>query len=194
MTDYYTTFSTPDVARLMSTHIESFGSSGFGEGDAMLDTFGRNTIQSFLQNDTRSPLQPFARDPAVLEHLRDRFGGQDGFVVPLMWYRAYTEQHHYEAERTSPESAERVEVPMLVVTGQQDPVAPLVLWEQDTVRGIFADLETRALGVGHFLPQEVPGEFAGVIVEWLRRKGLVWRDSVRICGWMHRMVRVHRLL
>ncbi|KAH7002310.1 Alpha/Beta hydrolase protein [Ilyonectria destructans] len=170
---YYPFLASSEAAPLISGHIESFLSAGYGDAGAMKETFGyKDSLRNWLLGDKRRPLLEFTtRDPNMLKTVEEAFGG-DGLVSPLMWYRAYVNGTQYKAEKKLPAAADKVEVPLLHISGKNDPLGPAALFETQEAKTAVPDLTNVELDSTHFMPVEKPMEMAETIIKWLESKNL----------------------
>lgn len=170
---YYAFFSSPDAASIISGHVESFLSAGYGEDGAMKETFGyKDSLRNWLLGDKRRTLQEFARDPARVQQAQQAFGN-GGFVSPLLWYTAFVNGTQYAAEKDLPDAADSVDVPLLHIAGEHDPLGPPALFDTQEAKSSISDLTNVAMNAGHFLPEENPSEMADIIIKWLASKDLI---------------------
>ncbi|KAM5343918.1 hypothetical protein ACJ41O_012455 [Fusarium nematophilum] len=174
---YYAFFASPEAAPLLSGHVESFLAAGYGEDGAQKETFGyRDSLRNWLLADKRRQLLEWARDLDMLKAAEEEFGG-DGLVSPLLWYQAYVNGTHYEAEKQLPESADKIEVPTLILAGGDDPLGPVALYETEEAKAAVPDLTTVELDASHFIPVEKPFEMAESILKWLKSRNITSSQS-----------------
>ncbi|EKG22120.1 Alpha/beta hydrolase fold-1 [Macrophomina phaseolina MS6] len=170
---YYTWFASPEAAQLFNGHPESFFSAAYGKDNAMNETFGQPLgMRDWLLSDKRREPQSWVSDPAILESATARFSQSGVFNSPMMWYRAYVENVHLEAEKDLPAELDRVAVPLLHIAASEDPTCPPEYYDDPEVRALFADLTAETLEATHFLPHQKPQEFADIVVRWLEAKNL----------------------
>ncbi|KAK2761413.1 putative epoxide hydrolase [Colletotrichum kahawae] len=169
---YYKFLASPDAPRLLSGHPESFYSAGHGENNAMNETFGRrHGLDNWISADKRRKLQSYADDPAAMRTARDNFQG-DGFVSPLMWYRALVENVHMGVEKSLPSESDDIRVPLLYMGGVRDPACPPAIFDNPELLSHFSDFTGKTFDCGHFLPSEKPAEMAQTMMEWFKSKGI----------------------
>lgn len=115
----------------------------------MKEIFGyKDSLRNWLLGDKRRPLLEFTtRDPNMLKSVEEAFGG-DRLVSPLMWYQAYVNGTQYEAEKKLPAAAD-VEVPLLHISGENDPLAPAALYETQEAKTAVPDLTNVELDSTH---------------------------------------------
>ncbi|RSL86403.1 hypothetical protein CEP52_015820 [Fusarium oligoseptatum] len=176
---YYAFFSSPEAASLLSGNLQSFFAAGGTENDTMKKTFGyKDGLRNWLMGDKRIPLEGFAAEPGFLEDAKAQFGGT-GFISPLMWYQAFVNGTHYQVEKDLPERADRVDKPLLHISGSKDALGPGILYETQEARTAIKDLTTAEVESGHFIPLEKPREMTKIITDWLESKKLLRSSSGR---------------
>ena len=103
---------------------------------------------------------------AHLDRLADLYGAPGAFTASLNWYRAGSGTVATSLAEVAPAPEDRIAVPLRVLWPEHDPLFPPA-WG-DRLEEFFADVSVRALaGVGHFVPLEAPGAFAGAIADAL---------------------------
>ena len=87
-------------------------------------------------------------------------------TASLNWYRAGSGTVATSLAEVAPAPEDRTAVPLRVLWPEHDPLFPPA-WG-DRLEEFFADVSVRPLaGVGHFVPLEAPGAFAGAIADAL---------------------------
>ena len=97
-----------------------------------------------------------------LDHLVAVYSPPGAFVTSIGWYRAGAGAVARALAERVPDPADRLATPTMVLWPEHDPLFPRA-WS-DRLDTFFADVRLRAVdGVGHFLPEEAPADFAAAI-------------------------------
>jgi pimeloyl-ACP methyl ester carboxylesterase len=97
-----------------------------------------------------------------LDRLAGLYGGPGAFTASIAWYRAGSGTVVRSLAEIAPAREQRIAVPTTVLWPEFDPLFPSD-WG-DRLAEFFADATLTPLpGVGHFVPLEASGEFAGAI-------------------------------
>lgn len=101
-------------------------------------------MREWLVGDKRRTLKPWARDSAMLETVYAHSQGTF-FESPIMWYRAFVENYHYEVEKDLPLEVDQVGVPLIHIAGAEDSIGPPQLYDDPEMQALVPDLTTMSL-------------------------------------------------
>jgi soluble epoxide hydrolase/lipid-phosphate phosphatase len=87
---------------------------------------------------------------------------------PQYWYRATTENHHYEAEKGLPSGRSRVDMPILFIGYTKDPVYLVEMTRIPESQGLLPCLTVKELDCGCWCMREKPTEVEGMFRGWLK--------------------------
>ncbi|GAY07214.1 alpha/beta fold hydrolase [Pseudonocardia sp. N23] len=108
----------------------------------------------------------FTPDDARLDHLAASYGAPGAFSASVGWYRAGAATVVRSLAETAP--ATRTDTPITVLWPEFDPLFPRA-WS-DRIGEWFSSVTLQHVdGVGHFVPVEAPGVFAGAVMRAVRR-------------------------
>jgi soluble epoxide hydrolase/lipid-phosphate phosphatase len=91
----------------------------------------------------------------------------DGFNGKLGWYRAMTENTHWEHEQRLPAEAFRLSIPVLFIGGARDAPAPAVLGNLAT-KPLCENYTGTIVDSGHWMLREKPTEWMEAVQPWLQ--------------------------
>ncbi|MGC5010710.1 alpha/beta fold hydrolase [Streptosporangium sp. DT93] len=99
-----------------------------------------------------------------VDHLVPGYAAPGAFTASIAWYRAGSGTAAVVAAERTPDPADRVAAPTIVLWPEHDPLFPRE-WS-DRLGDFFGDLDLRPVdGVGHFVPLECPGDVADAVTE-----------------------------
>jgi soluble epoxide hydrolase/lipid-phosphate phosphatase len=167
---YWQLFTAPDGPKILQGHLNSLWTALHAADDGwMKGTFcTRGVLREFLLADKQVPVKHYAQNQAAKEAFISRMQ-RDGFEGPQCWYRAMTENNHYEVEKSIPPESLKVNVPMLFIGCTNDPVCPLELIRIPESQGLLPDLTVKEIESGHWATMEKPTEVEETFRQWLKR-------------------------
>lgn len=124
-------------------------------------------LQQWLVEERKVPEADYA-DPTMKTELLGRWK-DDGFEAKLGWYKAMTENAHWEHEKHLPASAFNLSIPVLFIGGARDAPAPAILGELAT-KPLCEDYTGVVIDSGHWMLREKPDEWLNVVSKWLLSK------------------------
>lgn len=93
----------------------------------------------------------------------------EGWAAKLAWYKAVTENTHWDHEQKIPAEAIKLTVPVLFIGGARDPVAPAILGELVT-KQLCVDYTGKVVDSAHWILREKPEEWLETVEAWLKEK------------------------
>lgn len=94
---------------------------------------------------------------------------EDGFSAKLGWYRAMTENIHWEHEQKIPQTAFKLKIPVLFIGGSRDAPAPAALGQLAT-KPLCEDYTGIVIDSAHWMLRERPAEWTEAVTGWLKSK------------------------
>lgn len=91
----------------------------------------------------------------------------DGFDGKLGWYRAMTENRHWNHEKKI--SSFQLSIPVLFIGGARDAPSPAALGDMVT-KPLCEDYTGTVIDSGHWMLREKPEEWFAAVKGWLERK------------------------
>lgn len=168
---YWYLFTAPDGPEIMKSNLERLHYAMHGTANTIKHFFtSPDAMRNYLlKGDVEVELRQYAKDPDFKKDFIDRFT-RDGFEAPVCWYKANTEQHHYNSDKDLPEGAEKVNVPVLYMGGKDDAVCRPEAMVPAIKAGLLPHLEQASLiDAAHWTPYEASNEVAQNIKEWLKK-------------------------
>jgi soluble epoxide hydrolase/lipid-phosphate phosphatase len=171
---YWYLLTAPDGPKIMQSGLERLFLAMHGSAENMKRIFcSTDAMRNYLLNGdveiTEAELRQYAKDPAFKKEFIDRFT-RDGFEGPVCWYKANTEQHHYNSDKDLLEGAEKVNIPMLYMGAKEDAVCRPEGMIPSIQAGLLPHLEqTSLIDAAHWTPYEASEEVAENIRGWLKK-------------------------
>lgn len=168
---YWDLYAADDGPEILGQHIETlFHLLHWDHPDGMRTFFctegnTRKLLQTTSPDDY--PLKPHAKKPGFKEAFVERMQ-RDGFEGPQAWYKALARDANLEYEKTLPEEAATIRVPVLFVGATGDAVCRPEMIEP--VKVFLPDLTTKIVEAGHWDTYEKPEEVGGFIREWVEAR------------------------
>lgn len=94
---------------------------------------------------------------------------EEGFAAKLGWYRAMTEDSHWNHEQNIPAAAFHLTIPVLFIGGSRDVPAPSILGQLVT-KPLCSDYTGTVIDSAHWMLREKPQEWIDAVTEWLKAK------------------------
>lgn len=168
---YWYLFTAPDGPAILKGNLERLFHAQHGEGETMKKYFtGPNALRDFLVNGNEEIVcRPYARDSKFKEDFIARMS-RDGFEGAQCWYIATKDNYHLQSDRKIPESADRVDVPVLYVGCKDDAVCRGEIMNASIEAGLLPKLEqAEMIDAAHWVTYEKPEEVVKRIEDWLKR-------------------------
>jgi soluble epoxide hydrolase/lipid-phosphate phosphatase len=166
---YWHLFIAPDGPEILKNHLDRLFNACHAAGPTTGTLFTTpNALREYLLNGgVDIEVRPYAQDPKFKQEFIDRFT-RDGFEAPVCWYKVTTENHTYESDKHLPESADKVNVPVLYMGGKEDAVCRPEAMNPFIEAGLLPHLEQASMiDASHWTPYEASEEVAGNIKSWL---------------------------
>lgn len=122
-------------------------------------------LQEWLNSDKSVPIADFIDSEAKVEFLKK--WKADGFNGKLGWYRAMTENAHWEHEKNLKPEAFKLSIPVLFVGGARDAPAPAVLGNLAT-KPLCENYTGTVIDSGHWMLREKPTEWLDAVKPWIQ--------------------------
>lgn len=169
---YQELFITDEAPTLLKTHIDRFYQATHGAPVGWMKELWcvKGAMRKWLADERREvDVLDYAQDPAMRRRFIERFQ-RDGFEGPLCYYKAQASGLQRKAARTLGDDRFIVQVPVLFVVCNQDPVC-LPEWCAPAKQGGYLpDLEEVTIDSRHWSPLERPEEVSGQILSFLERR------------------------
>ncbi|TVY80775.1 Bifunctional epoxide hydrolase [Lachnellula suecica] len=168
---YWKFFNEPDAGAVLDSHNESFTSLGYPSNNEVwkehLGPIG--AAKAWVTSNTIQSL-PAWLSPAEAKIHNDILA-KGGYTAPLNWYKATIRDINASDDAQIPEAHKFVDVPTLVVVGDEDFITRAELAEQMS-EARLRDFKIRKVeGCGHWIQLEKREEFSGILVGFAE-KGL----------------------
>lgn len=168
---YWSVFAAPDGPEILKNNLDRLYNAMHGTGATMAKFFTTpNAMREYLtQGGEQVELRPYAKDPEFKQAFIDRMN-RDGFEGAQCWYRAMKENYQYEADKSLPESADKVNVPVLYIGATDDAVCRPEALYPAIQKGLLPHLEqAKMIDAAHWVPYEKPDEVVERIEPWLKK-------------------------
>jgi soluble epoxide hydrolase/lipid-phosphate phosphatase len=171
--NYWYLLTAPDGPQVLKDNLDRFFHAMHGTTETMKEIFtGPDAMREYLTNgngDKENELRPYAKAPGFKQAFIDRMS-RDGFEGALCWYKAATENVHYQADKNLPESVDKVDVPLLFIGATDDVVCRAEAIYPPIQAGLLPKLEqAKMVNAAHWTPYEAPDEVASDIESWLKK-------------------------
>lgn len=132
-----------------------------------------NRARAVGRSFSQSAIDPSCFTDEIIDHYRDNAAAPGAMTAMINYYRANVAQ----LGRWGPGRAPKIETPVLMVWGEQDPFLGVALTQG--YQPYVADLTlVRLPGVSHWVQQEAAGRVNDVVSAWLAQRGLA--DTVPV--------------
>lgn len=168
---YWYLLTAPDGPEILKNHLDRLHNAMHGTAETMKKFFTTpDAMREYLVNGGDDfELRPYARDPKFKQEFIDRFT-RDGFEGAVCWYKVNTENHQYESDKQLPESADKVNVPVLYMGGKDDAVCRPEAMIPAIKAGLLPQLEqANLIDAAHWTPYEASEEVSANIKSWLAK-------------------------
>jgi soluble epoxide hydrolase/lipid-phosphate phosphatase len=171
--NYWYLLTAPDGPQVLKDNLDRLFHAMHGTTETMKEIFtGPGAMREYLTNGNggkENELRPYAKAPGFKQAFIDRMS-RDGFEGALCWYKAATENVHYEADKDLPESVDKVDVPLLFIGATDDVVCRAEAIYPPIQAGLLPMLEqAKMIDAAHWTPYEAPDEVASDIESWLKK-------------------------
>jgi soluble epoxide hydrolase/lipid-phosphate phosphatase len=171
--NYWYLLTAPDGPQVLKDNLDRLFHAMHGTTETMKEIFtGPGAMREYLTNGNggkENELRPYAKAPGFKQAFIDRMS-RDGFEGALCWYKAATENVHYEADKDLPESVDKVDVPLLFIGATDDVVCRAEAIYPPIQAGLLPMLEqAKMVDAAHWTPYEAPDEVASDIESWLKK-------------------------
>ncbi|KAL5115375.1 hypothetical protein ACEQ8H_006751 [Pleosporales sp. CAS-2024a] len=171
---YWHLFTAPDGPALLKANLGRLFNAMHSGPDVLKQLFTtKDGLRDYLVNGGGgvAPVQPraYAQDAKFRQDFMHRFT-RDGFEGPLCWYKATTQNDQYESDKSLPEGADTVHVPVLFMGAKDDAVCRHEAIQGPIKARLLPHLEqTDIIDAGHWVPYEQPEIVAENIKKWLSK-------------------------
>jgi soluble epoxide hydrolase / lipid-phosphate phosphatase len=190
---YWTWIASPEAPKVLEDHVESLFSLLFAkdsdiwkvsESMQFIASVGRvsqllifnpyktdftptGKLQEWLLDDRMVEEADFMK-PEVKANIIKNWK-EDGFGGKLGWYRAMTENAHWEHEQRLVPASFKLTIPVLFIGGSRDAPAPAALGDLAT-KPFCTDYTGKVIDSGHWMLREKPEEWLVTLLDWLKAK------------------------
>lgn len=169
---YWHLFAAPDGPAILKENVERLYNAMHSEGDKMKYIFTTpGAIREYLVNGGQElTLRQYAQDEQLKRDFIERMT-RDGFEAPQCWYLAAKNNYQHEVDKQLPESADKVNVPLLYIGCKQDPVCRPEAMYRAIQAGLVPQLEQAELiDAAHWVAYEKPEEVVTRMEGWLKKQ------------------------
>ena len=125
------------------------------------------------------PLKPYAEDPELKRYFIDRLS-RDGLAGAVCYYKVLAQSKMLEDDKEILKNPDNkvIKVPYLYVGFTGDWVSRPEFNRPIADAGMMLDYEEIVVDAGHWSLYEKPVEIAGILVDWLMRRGFTGEGNL----------------
>ncbi|EHK21914.1 uncharacterized protein TRIVIDRAFT_53318 [Trichoderma virens Gv29-8] len=166
---YWTWIASAEAPRTLHDHAESFFSLLYAQNADIWKTEFTPTgkLQDWLHHDRTVEGAKFIT-PEIKARTIQKWK-EEGFDGKLGWYRAMTENAHWNHEQNLAPENFRLDIPVLFIGGLRDAPAPAALGDLVT-KPLCHDYTGKVIDSGHWMLREKPEEWLETVKIWLEAK------------------------
>ncbi|KAF2846437.1 epoxide hydrolase-like protein [Plenodomus tracheiphilus IPT5] len=166
---YWQLFTADDGAEILDKNLERLYHAMHSQGDVLKTMFCTpGALREYLLTGNQEiTLRPYALSPTLRSTFLNQFTTA-GMTAPMNWYKATVLNHQHASDSALPETADKINVPVLYIGTKEDPMCKPETMIPSIRAGLLPKLEqAEMVDAGHWVTYEKPEEIVGRIRGWV---------------------------